>query len=574
MKKAANFWRFPENNRAEGFWLLKDLRQRQNILVRGANWVGDAVMTLPAVAALSAAWPQSRLCVMTRPWALAVYEHLPGVAEVLAHDRDGAHRGLRGRLRLVRELAAHKFDLAVLFQNAFEAALLPALARVPERWGYARDGRSPLLTRAIELEPADLHIHESFYYLQILERAGLTAPFTRPRLSPRPEDRAEADSLLLQAGVRPGDFILALAPGAAFGSAKRWPAENFGRAAELILGENPGWAMILGGPGEKEAAALLTATLGDRAVNLVGAASLGVSLALMSRAALLVTNDSGLMHIGGALDVPLAAVFGPTNPLTTAPLGRARLIRSAAPCAPCLKRECPLPRQICFDDVTPERVAAAALELIEGEDLRAGSSPAVFLDRDGTVNEEVDYLRSPDQLRLIAGSARGIAALNRAGFKVVVVTNQSGLARGLFTPADLDLVHARLREMLAAEGAHLDGLYFCPHHPQGAVPEFSRECRCRKPAPGLFEDACLQLGLDPARSFWVGDRRRDLEAAEVFGGRSALVLTGYGLEEVRRPGLTPTIVAPDLRRAADWILSWRPGGHDRAADNGRTGGHD
>ena len=529
--------------------------------MRGTNWVGDAVMTLPAVAALSAAFPQSRLTVMTRPWAMAVYQNSDGVAEVLPHDRDRAHRGFMGRLRLVREVAAHKFDLAVLFQNAFEAALIPALARVPERWGYARDGRSPLLTKAVELNPADLHIHESFYYLQILEQAGVPAPFTRPRLSLRPEDKAEADGLLLQAGVRPGDFILALAPGAAFGSAKRWPAENFGQAAELLLGEYPGRALILGGPGEREAAALLTAILGDRTVNLTGAASLGVSMALMSRAALLLTNDSGLMHIGGALDVPLAAVFGPTNPLTTAPLGRSRLIRSAAPCAPCLKRECPLPRQMCFDDLTPERVAAAALELVEERDPKAGSAPGVFLDRDGTINEEVDYLRSPDQLRLIPGSAEGIAALNRAGFKVVVVTNQSGLARGLFTEADLERVHARLREMLAAKGAHLDGIYSCPHHPEGTVPEFSRECRCRKPAPGLFEDACLQLGLDPARSFWVGDRRRDLEAAEVFRGRSALVLTGYGLDEVTRPGFAPTIVAPDLRRAADWILSWYTGGH-------------
>lgn len=541
---------------------MKDFRQRQNILVRGTNWVGDAVMTLPAVGALSAAFPKSRLTVLTKPWAMAVYQNQTGVAKVLPHSRDGAHRGLLGRYRLIRELHAHKFDLAVLFQNAFEAALLTALARIPERWGYARDGRSPLLTTAVELRPADLHIHESFYYLQILERAGISAPFTRPRLAPPPEDRAEAEDLLRQAGWRTGEFLLTLAPGAAFGSAKRWPVENFGRAAELILGEMPGRALILGGPGEKEAAARLTEMLPGRAVNLAGVTSLSGSMALMSRAGLLLTNDSGLMHIGGALDVPLVAVFGPTNPQTTAPLGRGRLIRSAAPCAPCLKRDCPLPRQICFDEVTPERVAAAALELLEEGDHKAGSAAGVFLDRDGTINEEVDYLRSPDQLRLIPGSAGGIAALNRAGFKVVVVTNQSGLARGMFAPADLDLVHERLRQMLAAEGARLDGIYHCPHHPEGVVPEFSRECRCRKPAPGLFEDASLDLGIDPARSFWVGDRRRDLEAAEVFRGRSALVLTGYGLEEAKQPGFDPTIVAPDLRRAADWILSWRQGDHD------------
>lgn len=543
------------------------MKDFQNILVRGTNWVGDAVMTLPAVKALGDAFPKSRLTVLTRPWAMPVYQNQPKVAEVLAHDRDGVHRGLTGRLRLARELAAENFDLAVLFQNAFEAALITALARVPERWGYARDRRSPLLSRAVRLEPADLFIHESFYYLQILERSGLPAPFSLPRLALRPEDRRAAGDLLLQAGVRPGEFILALAPGASFGSAKRWPVDNFRRAAELIMESRPGRVMILGGPGEAEAAARLEEALPDRPLNLAGKASLALSMALLSRASLLLTNDSGLMHIGGALNVPLAAVFGPTNPLTTAPLGRARLIRSAAECAPCLKRECPLPRRICFDDVTPERVAAAALDLVEEPDSRCGATAGVFLDRDGTINEDVDFLRSPDQLRLIPGAAGAIAALNRAGLKVVVLTNQSGLARGLFTPEDLERVHARLREMLAAEGARLDGIYFCPHHPEGVRPEYSAECDCRKPAPGLFEKACLHLGLDPSRSFWVGDRRRDLEASLKFGGLSALVLTGYGLEEVKKPGFDPTIVAPDLRRAAEWILARIADDHGKNCGN-------
>jgi heptosyltransferase-2 len=516
--------------------------------------VGDAVMTLPATRALAAAFP-GRLTVLTRPWAMDIYRRQDGVDDVLPHDRGGQHRGLAGRWQLARGLAARDFDLAVLFQNAFEAAFIAALARVPQRWGYARDGRSPLLTKAVPLQPGDRYIHESFYYLQLLERAGLAAPFTRPCLTPKPEDFAVAEALLAKAGVRPGEFLLAVAPGAAFGSAKRWPAENFSRAADYILGEIPGRAMILGGPGEKEAAARVAEGLGSRAINLAGAGTLSVSMALMRRAKLLLTNDSGLMHVGGALDIPLVAMFGPTNPLTTAPLGPSRLLRSAAPCAPCLKRECPLPRQMCFDDVTPERARAAALDLLATR-ARPGTSPGVFLDRDGTVNEEVEYLKSPEELRLIPGSAEAIAALNRAGFKVVLVTNQSGLARGLFSAEDLEHIHQRLRELLAAKGARLDGVYFCPHHPEGTVPEYSRDCDCRKPATGLFEKACRDLAIDPARSFWVGDRRRDLEAADTMGGRSALVLTGYGLREVQKPGWSPTLVAPDLRRAAEWILSF------------------
>ena len=538
-------------------------RDPANILVRGTNWVGDAIMTLPALSALAANFPASRLTVLTRPWAMGVYQGQPRVNAVISLAADGLHRGLLGRLRLSRELKSQHYDLAVLFQNAFEAAFITAASRIPERWGYARDGRSFLLTRAIKVEPADLLAHESFYYLNLLERAGLSAPFTRPRLYLHPEAEREARAALFRAGERPDDFLLALAPGASFGSAKRWPVENFARAARLVLDQLPdptrprARIMILGGPGEIEAAYALDKLLpGQVTLNLAGRTSLMVAMALLSRSSLLLTNDSGLMHLGGALDVPLVAVFGPTNPRTTAPLGLSRLIRSRADCAPCLKRECPLDRRICFDDVTPEIVAEAALSLVNPPAPDPGFAPAVFLDRDGTINEEVEYLRRTDELRLTPGAGKAIAGLNRAGFKVVVVTNQSGLARGYFSFDDLEAIHQRLREIVAEDGGRIDGFYYCPHHPsEGALPELVRPCQCRKPAPGLYSAASAEMRLDPANSFWVGDRWSDLAAAESFGGRSVLVLTGYGREEAKKPGTEPTLVAPDLRRAAEWIIS-------------------
>jgi heptosyltransferase-2 len=159
-------------------------------------------------------------------------------------------------------------------------------------------------------------------------------------------------------------MLLALAPGAAFGPAKRWPEAAFARAAEFILRRRPGGTVILGGADEAPAAARLAEMLPEPTLNLAGRTALATAMAVLSRAALLLTNDSGLMHLGGALGVPLAAVFGPTNPENTAPLGLSRLIRSRAACAPCLKRVCPLDRQICFDDISPERVAEAALELL------------------------------------------------------------------------------------------------------------------------------------------------------------------------------------------------------------------
>jgi heptosyltransferase-2 len=517
-------------------------------------------MTLPALSAVGLNFPESRLEVLTRPWALAVYQGQPEAAAVRALAADGPHRGFFGRLRLARELAAEGFDLALLFQNAFEAAALAALARIPERWGYARDGRAFLLSRAVKVEERDRYVHQAFYYLTLLEKLGLEAPFSRPRLKPPKEALPEAGALLHQSGGRPDDFLLAAAPGAAFGPAKRWPVKNFAEAALMILERTPdprrARIMILGGPGEVEAAGQLAGLLPPRqTLNLAGRTSLGTAMALMSRASLLISNDSGLMHVGGGLDIPLAAVFGPTDPLTTAPLGQSRLIRSEVSCAPCLKRECPLDRQHCFDQVSPEKVAAAALDLLRNPLTNEGPGRAVFLDRDGTLIEEANFIRSPEQVRLIPGAGRAVAALNQAGYRVVLVTNQSGLARGLFSLDDLKLIHRRLARLLAEEGARLDAVFFCPHHPEAAVvPEWSGPCNCRKPALGLFEEAIAQLKLDPRRSVWVGDRARDLAAAEHYGGRSVLVLTGYGLAEAKKRKFTPTLVAPDLPRAVEWIL--------------------
>ena len=497
-------------------------------------------MTLPALSALADNFPQSRLTVLTRPWALGVYQGQKGVDSLTALASDGVHRGPWGRWRLARELAAEHFDLAVLFQNAFEAALLAALARIPQRWGYARDGRSFLLTKAIELTEADRYVHESFYYLNILEKAGLWAPFTRPRLKVHPEAALEANAILYQGG-RQDDFLLALAPGASFGPAKRWPVKNFAEAALLILDQLPkglkARIMIMGGAGEIEAAQELSELLPSRlTLNLAGRSSLLVAMALMSRASLLLSNDSGLMHVAGALDVPLAAVFGPTDPLTTAPLGASRLIRSAAPCAPCLKRECPLERQYCFDEVRPPEVAAAALELIDPPSLGPGLSPAVFLDLGGTVSEEIKAPSRPERLNLIPGGGRAIAGLREAGYKTVLVSDLPGS-----TAESVSSLQSRLTELLAAEGAGLDGFYFRP--------------RPREPKAGLFEKAIDELKIDPTRSVWVGDQAEDLAASVELGGRSVLVLSGQGLAEAQKRAFTPTLVAPDLRRAAEWILS-------------------
>jgi D-glycero-D-manno-heptose 1,7-bisphosphate phosphatase len=183
---------------------------------------------------------------------------------------------------------------------------------------------------------------------------------------------------------------------------------------------------------------------------------------------------------------------------------------------------------------------------------------AVFLDRDGTINEEVGYLRNLSDLRLIPGAAAAIKRLNDAGLKVVLVTNQSGIARGYFSEAQLHEIHDRLSQMLLEEGARLDAVYYCPHHPSAGKSHYTRECDCRKPGTGLIDMAVSDLNIDVKHSYVVGDKWSDVELGQKARAHSVLVRTGYGAvdEGNERPPhlLDPDFMAQDITEAADWII--------------------
>lgn len=186
-----------------------------------------------------------------------------------------------------------------------------------------------------------------------------------------------------------------------------------------------------------------------------------------------------------------------------------------------------------------------------------GGQLAVFLDRDGTINQEVGYIRDVANLKLIPGSGAAIAKLNALGVPVVVVTNQSGPARGFYPEDHVFALHDRLRQVLAEEGATVDAIHHCPHLPEGVVPEFTKVCGCRKPAPGMLKAAAAEHGYDLARSYMVGDKGVDVGAGRAAGTKTVLLRTGYGPEELAAlpPDLQPDHVADDLAAAVAWILA-------------------
>lgn len=184
--------------------------------------------------------------------------------------------------------------------------------------------------------------------------------------------------------------------------------------------------------------------------------------------------------------------------------------------------------------------------------------PAVFLDRDGTINEQMGYINHISRFQLLPGIEDAIRCLNELHIPVIVVTNQSGLARGYFPAALLDQVHQKMEKQLAAAGAHVDGIYICPHHPEAKEKKYRIDCNCRKPKTGLLEQAAVELNIDLTASFVVGDRWSDIRCGKAVGARSILVLTGYGKGDAKYIGpnqkVQPDHTAENMQQAVNWIL--------------------
>ncbi len=347
---------------------MPDLKQAKRILIRTTNWIGDAVMTTPAVHAIRRNFPEAHIGVLAKPWVAPVFNANPHVDEVLIYDAKGAHRGLLGKWRLADQLQRQKWDVGFVLPNSFESALLFAMARIPIRIGYKTQHRNILLT-----DPAFLNqklkenSHETDHYLKLLKLSGLEAGRPELELVVNSKDQARSGDILRKNGIKRIETVIGINPGAAFGTAKRWPAERFAQLADLLAEKQTARILIFGGPGEQEVAQEIATSMTHTPLILSGKTTLGEAMALVEKCDLLVTNDSGLMHIAAALHRPLVAIFGPTNPVTTGPLdSRAKIVREPIECSPCLKRECPLEHHGCMVNISVERVfEVCQLQLVE-----------------------------------------------------------------------------------------------------------------------------------------------------------------------------------------------------------------
>ncbi len=339
--------------------------ETKKILIRSANWVGDAIMTTPALRAIRNNFPHARITILAKPWVMPVFDANPYVDEKMTYAAHDRHKGPIGVTRLARDLKAREFDLAILFQNAFEAALIAWMAGIRHRLGFTTDGRTLLLTERIRTWPGLKKGHLVDYYIGLLTGAGLLSDGRSLDLFISREELDFARKTLVDLMHGKEDFIVGINPGATYGTAKRWPKDRFVTLSRRLISEHQARVLVFGGPGEASLGAEISDAVGQGCYNLCNKTTLRQAMALIGCCSAFVTNDSGLMHVAAALDIPPVAIIGPTDPSATSPLSSmSRMIQEVGSCdlAPCLKIDCPLDHR-CMTSIEVDQVLQLLLHM-------------------------------------------------------------------------------------------------------------------------------------------------------------------------------------------------------------------
>jgi heptosyltransferase-2 len=501
------------------------------------NWIGDAVLTIPAIKSIRIAYPDAHISLLVKPWTAEIFKASPDINEIILYEEHFST--LTGKFRLAKLLNQKKFQLAILLQNAFDAALITWLAGIPERIGYKRDGRGFLLTKAIPVTENILHRHQVHYYLNIVHSLKIKTHEIRPYIDLTDNENQWARNLITSLFPAEHFPVIGINPGATYGSAKRWPPEKFAELITLIISGLKGKVIVFGSKAEVEIADEIISEIAEtpsvnresHIVNMSGKTGLRELAALIGECDVFITNDSGPMHMASALFVPTVAVFGSTNRHATGPYGEGhRAISKDLTCAPCMERECPEGHVKCMTGITAGEVFNAVKEIIP--DRRA-----VFIDKDGTIIEDKNYLNSFDDLVILPNAEESLDRLSGAGFKLIGVTNQSGIARGIVDEKFVQESNQYLQDKL-----HIDTFYYCPHHPD-------ENCSCRKPKPRMALEARISHRINLRKSYVIGDKESDVLLAEKIGARGILLSS-----TPQHESSSASYIAKDLKEAAEWIL--------------------
>ncbi len=327
------------------------------IVVRTPNWIGDTLMAMPAMAALHRHYSADEIWIAAPAGIRDIFAG-PETTERLFLPAPAPEKtSLRRAAAVWRE---GRFDAGLLLTNSFGSALEFAVARIPQRWGYDRDGRGLLLTKRVRFRRPDKPVHMVRYYLDLIEGLGIARPVPEIKLRVTPEEIGRGRNILAAAGLDSGRPLAVLNPGAAYGPAKRWPAERFAELAAILQNRHGAEIAVTGTDHDRASAAIICAGLARPAADLTGKMTLRELLAVLASAAVFITNDSGPMHMANALRIPVVALFGPTDPAVTAPFHEPRtILKKDVVCWPCLYRRCPYDHR-CLAGISAAEAADAA----------------------------------------------------------------------------------------------------------------------------------------------------------------------------------------------------------------------
>jgi histidinol-phosphate phosphatase family protein len=522
----------------------------KKILVIRIGAIGDVILTSPAILNLKLSFPDSSIHFLTRSHIAGLLQQFAGVDEIIDIPGRVTSRDL---FRMGEYLDKIGFDIFVDLHGNIRSKYLAHHVTAPVKVQYHKRRLERYLGvkfKKINQQPP----HTIDLYNDAVERCGGKIFARRPILHLKGTHTAWL-------GFDNALPTVAIAPGASFPT-KRWFPKRFYELALDILNQIPANVVLVLTDRDENMSALRQEAPADR-LRILRNADLSELAHAIWQADLMICNDSALSHLASAVGTPVIAIFGPTHPtLGFAPRGRHDVIMQVDEyCRPCSlhgKRTCYRDEQYCFSKLTVADVFDRAGELIKNN---SKGNKAIFVDRDGTLIKEKGFLDNPGEVEPEENSITAVRMAREAGFKIVVVSNQSGLARGYFEEDSVRLVNSRILKIFADSGAQIDDILFCPHLPEAEIVRYRLDCECRKPKPGMVELASHRHNINPYLSYVVGDKLSDVHLAYVVGAKGILVRTGFGRREQEKltepNSLQPVSIEENLFDAVKYIIGQR-----------------
>lgn len=527
----------------------------KNILVIRLSSLGDIILTGPTTLNLKLTYPESSITFLTAPQYVSLAGALPGVDKALALPQ---RSNLFTLAASAFKLEDANFDLIVDLHGNLRSTFLRLQMSAGKKVSYPKRRLArELIVRTKRTDRPVKHVIDSYNLALRKIDSNFILSATHPTLRESFCAPIGAAPDKIQKWLADNETILLLAPGARH-QTKQAPLELFAAAAELVSRRKLKVICVLT---QYESDISLAEFFNESSYTELVDAPLELLSTLMRRSAAALSNDSGISHLCSANGLPVVVLFGPTHPaLGFAPRGVFdRTLETDEYCRPCSlhgSRSCFRDQRYCFNRISPQQVQQAISDML---DRRQQSSPALFLDRDGAVIVEKQFLSDPEQVELHSGVAQSLKRAGDRGYRLVIVSNQSGVARGLISERQVRAVNGRVRELLSESGVEITDIYYAPEHVDGIVEGYRTADNFRKPADGMFLRAAREHNIDLRASWVIGDRPEDYLSGYTMGGRGVLVKTGYGAESLERlerySSLPPEFVADDLPSAVNSILS-------------------